>query len=220
MSAFNEIDMVCQKCQEEFRGTVWTAVHAGVDPELKDLLLGGELNMVMCPNCAQVFFHEHFLIYQDPAEELVAYVYPETQMDQRDMLEKMMRTGFKDAQETMEPSARLAYDPLLFFGLESLVEMLHQEQDLIDQGDVAEAVCREHAIQFKRLSPAQSRQKNLPRIIPSAAARSFERNEVLAGLQKLIKEDPALTAYADLASAIEKKPAWSLVLETSSVLNA
>ena len=56
MSAFNDLDITCEKCGEEFRGTVWTAIHAGVDPELKELLLGGELNMVMCTKCSHVAF--------------------------------------------------------------------------------------------------------------------------------------------------------------------
>ena len=98
MSAFNDLDIICTQCEEEFRGTVWTAIHAGVDPELKDLLLGGELNMVACPKCGFVSFQDSFLIYQEPADELVAYVYPENQEELRPELELMMMAGFKEAQ--------------------------------------------------------------------------------------------------------------------------
>jgi len=41
MSAFNEIDATCVDCAEDFRATVWTAIHAKEDPELKDLMQGG-----------------------------------------------------------------------------------------------------------------------------------------------------------------------------------
>src|SRR3954469_4499031 len=79
MSNFNDIDITCEQCGQEFRGTVWTAVHAGQDPELKVLLLGGELNLVMCPQCGYVAYHDRFILYQDPAAEIVAYVYPQAQ---------------------------------------------------------------------------------------------------------------------------------------------
>ncbi len=76
MSAFNEINVTCENCGEEFKGTIWTAIHAAADPELKQLLLGGELNILFCPKCSHTFFYEHFLLYQDPRIKLVAYVYP------------------------------------------------------------------------------------------------------------------------------------------------
>ena len=90
MSSFNDIDITCEQCGEEFRGTIWTAVHAKQDPELKDLLMGGELNMVMCPECSHVAYHEHFVLYQDPAAELVAYVYPDAQREEAEALKDMM----------------------------------------------------------------------------------------------------------------------------------
>src|SRR5438445_5008359 len=101
MSTFNDIDITCEECGEEFRGTVWVAVHAGQDPELKDLLLGGELNLVSCPECGHVTFQDHFLIYQEPAAGLVAYVYPEAQRDREAELRKLMRSGVHEAQAAM-----------------------------------------------------------------------------------------------------------------------
>src|SRR5689334_20244816 len=108
MSTFNDIDMECEECGEEFRGTVWVGVHAGEDPKLKDLLLGGELNLVSCPQCGHVAFYDHFLIYQDPSAELVAYVYPENQKRQEDELRKMMLSGFNEAQQGLPKKDRLA----------------------------------------------------------------------------------------------------------------
>src|SRR3954465_13715962 len=98
MSQFNDIDIECPDCGEEYRGTVWVAIHAGQDPELKDLLLGGELNLVSCPGCLHVFYQDHFLIYQEPAAELVVYVYPEGQREQEAELQKMMVAGYREAQ--------------------------------------------------------------------------------------------------------------------------
>ena len=101
MSTFNDIDIECTECGQEYRGTVWVGIHAGQDPELKDLLLGGELNIVSCTGCSYVSFQERFLIYQEPAAELVAYVYPEIQHNEAAELKKLMLAGFHEAQEVL-----------------------------------------------------------------------------------------------------------------------
>lgn len=211
MSAYNDLDITCGQCGEEFRGTVWTAIHAGVDPELKDLLLGGELNMVMCPKCSYVEYQDHFLIYQEPDDELVAYVYPETQHEQEAELRQMMLKGFRDAQATFPEDQRLSYDPVLIFGLESLVELLQQELDWTEQSDVAEAICREKKIPFKRISPSESRRLQLPRLLPLAkAAKTPDRMTIIEGFKTLLKENPLLTLYADRLKTLEANPAWVL----------
>src|ERR1019366_5230475 len=79
VSTFNEIDVECAECAHEYKGIIWTAVHASEDPVLKDLLLGGEFNILICPGCARPAYQDHFVLYQDTAAELIAYIYPPAQ---------------------------------------------------------------------------------------------------------------------------------------------
>jgi hypothetical protein len=209
VSTFNDIDMECPDCGEEFRGTVWVAIHAGQDPQLKELLLGGELNLVSCPECAHVAFHDHFLIYQDPAIELIAYVYPEIQKREETTLRAAMLQGFKDATESAPPDQRPAYGPTLLFGLESLIELLQKEEEMAEQSDVAEAVCKAEKIPFDSLHPAKARANQAPATIPKSASQA-SRTSVLAGLDKLLALNPALTEYVKLRDRIAKDETWSI----------
>lgn len=211
MSAFNDLDIVCTQCEEEFRGTVWTAIHAGVDPELKDLLMGGELNMVACPKCGFVSFQDNFLIFQEPEDELVAYVYPENQEELRAEMHGLMMAGFKEAQLGFPEKERLAYDPVLFFGLESLVEMIQEELDWTEQSDVAEAICREKKLGYIRIRPSESRRLKLPRVLPRAGTAALpDRTAVIQGFKALLAENGLLTLYTQRLQDIEKDPAWTL----------
>jgi hypothetical protein len=211
MSAFNDLDIICEQCSEEFRGTVWTAIHAGVDPELKDLLLGGELNMVMCPKCSHVAFQDQFLIYQEPADELIAYVYPETQEEHRDELTKIMIKGFDEAQATLTTAQRISYEPVLFFGLESLVEMINDELNWTEQSDVAEAICKEKKIGYIRIKPAESRRLKLPRVLPrEGTSTKPTRDAVLAGMKRLVAENALLDLYGTRLMEIESDASWTL----------
>jgi hypothetical protein len=211
MSTYNDIDIECTHCAEGFRGTIWVAIHAGVDPELKELLLGGELNLVSCPKCGHVQFHERFLIYQDPAAELIAYVYPESQSEQAGELRKNMLQGFAEAQSAMPAGERLAYDPILVFGLEDLIEMLHKEEALAVQSQVAQAICKEQGIASVLLPPSRARRLQIMRLLPrTGKGRDPSREDVLAGLDQLLQRDPVLDLYGKLRSAIQADPKWSL----------
>ena len=211
MSTYNEIDVTCEKCGEDFRGTLWTAVHAGQDPELKDLLLGGELNLLMCPKCGCVAYQDHFLLYQDPEIELVAYVYPPRQKEEAAELEKTMLSGFREAQAVYPKKDRIPYDPILVFGLESLLEMLTQEDEQAQQSLIAGYVCSENHVPYTTLRPSLARRHGLVRVIPSLdSPATTTRESVLGGMDRLLQLNPALDIYRRLRDRIQADPAWSI----------
>ena len=210
MSTFNEQDITCEECDEKFKGTVWTAIHAGEDPELKDLLLGGELNLVMCPHCSHVAYQDHFILYQDPAAELIAYIYPLPQKAEEDFLRKAMQESFQEAQKVYAPDQRKDYDPLLVFGLESFVEMMHQEELRAEQSQIAEALCKEHRIPYVVLRPSQARRLGTMRVLPGGTGNDLPQGKLLTGLKKLLTLNPALDLYAALLKTVESAPDWSL----------
>lgn len=210
MSVFNDIDITCEKCSHKFRGAVWTAIHAGEDPELKELLLGGELNMVMCPSCSHTAYQSGFLLYQEPSLELAAYVYPHEQESEADALRTMMMRGFREAQAAMEEPVRRTYDPELLFGLDSLVDLLHAETDKEEQGEVAATVCRQAGIKTVGLRPWKARQEQMPSLLPLAdPAVGVNRDNVIGGLRKLIAINPALTLYSQSLERLESNPDWT-----------
>jgi hypothetical protein len=139
VSAFNDIDVECPNCGDKFKGTVWTAIHAVSDPELKEMLVGGELNILFCPHCSNTFFYEHFLIYQDPRLKLVAYVYPPEEETRQEELEILMKRSFDEAQETFELKDRLPYGPTLFFGLDQLKDYIIKEEERLLAEEVEKA---------------------------------------------------------------------------------
>lgn len=211
MSTFNEIDVTCEECAEEFTGTIWTAVHAQEDPELKDILLGGELNILMCPKCSRAAYQDHFVLYQDPAAELIAYIYPPNQAVEADFLHKAMRTSFLDAQQVYPLKERKEYEPILVFGLETFVEMMHEEESRAEQSQIAEAICKEQKIPYLLLRPSKARSLGLLRVLPvQGEARKADRQSVLAGLEKLLAVNPELDFYAALRSTIQKNKNWTV----------
>lgn len=211
MSAYNTIDILCRQCGDEFRGTIWTAVHAGQDPELKELLLGGELNMIRCPSCGDITYQEHFVLYQEPAAELVAYVYPEGDRKGEDDLRKIMLKSFQEAQAVFPEKDRLKYEPLLFIGLEAFVEQLIEEEARAEQSQIAQVLARQNNLETVLLHPTQARRLKTMRVLPRIGkGNPPTRAQVLEGLDKLLELNPMLDRYAALRQDIQMQPGWRI----------
>jgi len=212
VSTFNKIDVTCGECGKEFTGILWTAVHAGEDPVLKDILLGGELNILMCPKCSHAAYRDHFVLYQDPAAELIAYIYPPDQASDEEFLQKSMLLAFHEAQTVMEPKARKDYEPILVFGLATFVEMMRVENSRAEQSQIAEAICHEFKIPFVVLRPSKARALTSVRVLPSGTSiKTPTRADVLAGLDRLLAQNSSLDLYAGLRASIQANPQWKLL---------
>jgi hypothetical protein len=95
MSVLIEREIPCTFCQFPNAVEVWSVVNVKEDPELKDLLLGGELNMGECASCKKVYFAETFLLYHDPEAELLGFVYPYQARIDKDSFEKKTKDDLK-----------------------------------------------------------------------------------------------------------------------------
>lgn len=66
----------CPTCGEELEFEVWTFIDVGQEPELRERLLRGEINVTCCPSCGEQTLLLMPLIYNDPAEEMLAFLIP------------------------------------------------------------------------------------------------------------------------------------------------
>jgi hypothetical protein len=59
------------------RAQVFTLVDVGLQPELKNYLLAGQLNMAICPSCGTPAMIAAPLIYHDSAKQLFLIHFPQ-----------------------------------------------------------------------------------------------------------------------------------------------
>ena len=71
-----KLEQIRCPCGEGFEADLYNSINAEDDPDLKESLVCGEINVVCCPKCSQIFYAEHFVLYHDPSVELIAFVYP------------------------------------------------------------------------------------------------------------------------------------------------
>jgi hypothetical protein len=198
-------------CGEVFEAELWNAINVTEDPELKEALTAGEINVVCCPACSEVFYAEHFLLYHDAENELLAFVYPSSFAVQAGQLESKMTADFERAMHDLPPEQRLAYNPVLLFGLDALVALMHRDEEENDEAAILEYIAKDAGLSVISLHQYLSRPQHLPKAIPFLPLRSGgQREEILAGLRLLLQKNEHLSLYRTLLHAIQDNPEWKL----------
>ncbi|MFC1501636.1 CpXC domain-containing protein [Elusimicrobiota bacterium] len=198
-------------CGEEFEAEVWTSVDVEESPNLREALICGEINVVTCPNCRQLFHVEHFLLYNDRENELLAFVYPESFQSQAAHLDEKMHEDVKKVAEESLPEDRITYEPVLLFGINSLVDLVNEELDRSDEEKILEYIADENNLSLVKIKPSFARLHKMPRILPfTDLENQNKREEIIGGLEVLLKKNNLLTHYAQFLDIIKSDPNWSL----------
>lgn len=195
MSFASEEEVDCP-CGETFPARLWNSINLREDPDLRSVLMGGELNVAACPACKALVFTERFLIVHDPEAELMAFVHPKAREAEREYLEACMHRDVAQA-EGVEGGAKLSYPPALYFGLDALVDAMAAEQESNDQSAIVDALGAALPANVVRLPPAKARAAGLPRSVPLAGGGGMAER-LAAGLEALLAVNDRLTVYAAL----------------------
>lgn len=211
MSTLLEQDIVCPYCQFPDQAELWASINVKDDPELKDLLLGGELNMVECASCKEMFYADRFLLYHDPENELMAFVYPIGHRAERERWLAKTRTDFEQIQNGSDTSPHLNYGPLSLFGLDELVTLVEWDDEIQVQGEIVKALSQENDFPVQELRPSVARFHRLPRVLPLLKGSVLQgREALLAGIGALETINDRLFVYAEAKKRLLENPAFDV----------
>ncbi len=144
-------------------------MSADQDPDLKNAVLGGELNLVRCPECGTFFHHDGDLIYFDAPAELLVFVFSEKDREKEPELLARMQKDYGIIKNTLLKQLNMDYPPISVFGLEALKNVLQEEEK---NGFESEAIAAAAAVQgfsVARLKPSYARQHHFPLYVPAPA---------------------------------------------------
>jgi len=191
-------------CGMSFYADIVSSINAQQDPELKELLLAGELNLVECPFCRQIIYVEHFLLYIDPPNEFIAFVYPSGYSSEKETWEKKMVSDFEEAQSQLMPEEKIQYQPLIFFGLDSLLDFLHQEEEKQDEIEIVKYLSEKFSISTIKIRPSKAREKRIPNILPVLKINQTDskKEQIINGLKKILEFCDELVTYKDALKII------------------
>ncbi len=114
----------CPNCGTPFAAEVTQIIDVGRQPELKQKLLSGQLNVAVCPACGSGGQLASAMLYHDPAHELfMMYVPQELQMDQLQQEQYIGRLT-REVLDRTPPEERRAYmlQPTTVLTMQSFME--------------------------------------------------------------------------------------------------
>lgn len=204
MSISNLEEITCP-CGEVFEAELLSAISVSDNPELKEALMAGEVNLVSCPKCGEMFYAECFILYHDSDNEFIAFVYPLTFQNQAAQCRKKMQQEFLAALENFNEKQKINYEPLLIFGIEDLALILKAEQELEDEETVLSYLAPKIALETLKIPPSLARKLNTPKIFPvPKGTKEFDALAVIAGLKTLLKHNPNLLNYKKFLDKVSK----------------
>lgn len=188
----------CPHCGEGFDADFWTVVRGDRDEDVKELILSGEFDILMCPKCETMFQHEEPFLYIDPGKDIMAFVMPESYREKRDEWIARMEKDYAPVRASLAAGQGVTGDPLYLFGLAPLTQLLESDRDREEETEVMEFMAREDGLHLLPVKPSAARELDITFSIPmpaglkgraaalKAAEALRERNDALPRLKKLI----------------------------------
>lgn len=195
----------CPHCGESFDADFRTVVRGDRDSEIKELILSGEFDLLMCPKCEKMFPHEEPFLYIDPPRDILAFVMPESYQEQKEKWTAKMRADYEPLKDSLCAAQGLASEPLFLFGLAPLAALLEADRDREEETEVLEFLAREEGMSLVPVKPAAARELDITFTIPlpsglkgrAAALKAAEvlraKNDALPRLKTLIDALSAMT---------------------------
>jgi hypothetical protein len=203
MSIANLEEIKCP-CGEAFEAELLSAISISDNPELKEALISGEINLVCCPACGDMFHAERFILYHDSENELIAFVYPLSFQSQAAQCRKRMQHDFKTAIEKFDEKNKIGYEPIMFFGIEDLALLLRTEQEIEDEESVLEYTAQEISLDLIKISPSFARKLNIPKVLPVPKNEKKYNEKAITALKTLTKHNSNLLNYAKLLEKLSE----------------
>jgi uncharacterized C2H2 Zn-finger protein len=191
----------CPHCEEVFDAEFWTLIRGDVDLELKDSLIGGELNLVSCPSCGNFFYHERTIIYFDPTIELLAFVWGGREED-FEQHKTQMKKDFELLKNNLT-SLNINYQPFYLKSLAELKAMIEYEDFTRTQSEVIATLAAENNFKVIALKPSVARVSGFPFYAPIYKEEYTLENFTKAA-QELLKQNSALNMLKVMLDEVKK----------------
>ena len=192
----------CPSCKERFDADFWTVIRGDQDLTLKEALISGEFDLLMCPGCSNVFPCEETFIYMDPEKELLIFVMPESSLKEKEKWLEKMRQDYEILKESSVKEGLFVFEPQYYFGAAALSDLLINDRDREEETDVMAFMAGEKSFKSAKLSPAFARRHDLPFSLPYTGAAP-DRNSALEAARSILAANDALTRVKNLLRILE-----------------
>jgi hypothetical protein len=120
------VRLQCPNCGTEYETPIRTVVDVGRNPQLRQALLSGQLNLATCPNCKQGGVIETPLVYHDPQAEFLAVYFPQQVQIAELERQRMIGDLTQEMMRNLPPDQRKGYflNPRQFMNRQNFLDAI------------------------------------------------------------------------------------------------
>lgn len=202
MSIKGSFKAECPSCKERFDADFWTVIRGDQDEALKEALLSGEADMLMCPGCSKIFPAEETFIYMDPGKELLVFVMPAGYLAEKEKWLQKMRLDYEALKPSFVKEGVLSFEPLYYFGAGALSELLLRDRDMEEETEVMEFMAGERGLKKAAVRPGFAREHDIPFSLPYDGCPC--RDHALEAARAISSANDALPRVKNLVKTLEE----------------
>jgi Zn ribbon nucleic-acid-binding protein len=142
MSVRETVEAKCPACNEESQVSIWRSMNVTLDPDAKELLLAGNVNVFQCPKCGYESLLDVDFLYHDMEKRFCVQFYPYERLSDDGFLANFTADGTLPEQVTGETGPvsipdKFAYmlHPHIVFEMGELVRYVAFRDRLAEQGE-------------------------------------------------------------------------------------
>lgn len=192
-------NLTCPHGCESFEADRWSFVNVTQNPELKEAVLGGELNLFCCPQCQHFFHGDTDLIYLDEQAQLLIFVFAQGNRKRKKQLQAKMQRDYLFLKDTLLKKMHLDFKPICVFGLEELKGVVQKEEERKDESQVIAAAAAALGLSVACLKPNWARENDFP--LYTAAGTDETAKSFAGSARKVLKsglKSPLLKHFAEV----------------------
>lgn len=125
----------CPKCGHLQDTVVWTSLNVSLDPNLREKLFNGEINVFICEKCGNRAVINTALLYHDMDRQYCVQYYPPEAIEDP----KFFKNFTKDAKlnvggfsKAMEKISHYLMEPYIVFDLDGMIQYIRFRDKLHD----------------------------------------------------------------------------------------
>lgn len=135
MTRFGSSELACPKCGNRQETKLWHSINASLNPELREKLFKGEINIFKCESCNTIAFIGQPLLYNDMKRNYCVQYFPPELLKEESFLRQYLRDGklkMEESLDSISEVSRYLFTPHIVFDLNEMVHYIKFRERLFD----------------------------------------------------------------------------------------
>ena len=135
MTKFGSSELACPQCGNKQETKLWHSINVRLNPELREKLFNGEINVFKCESCNTVALIGQPLLYHDMKRNYCIQYFPPELLKDESFLRQYSRAGrlkMEESFESISEVSRYLFTPHIVFDLNEMVHYIEFRDRLFD----------------------------------------------------------------------------------------